>query len=232
MAPSTTRVAVIIPVYNGARYLAAAIASVLDQTERPSTILVVDDGSTDESAAIARSFGSAVTLIPQEHRGQAAAVNAGLSRTTAECVAFLDADDLWLADKTARQLACFDRQPGLDYCVTGIQNFVSPEFADRASAVDPRLFDSAPGYVLSALMARRSVFDRLGGFDPAWKHANKTAWLLRARQAGAVSTAIADVLVRRRLHASNVSQAHATNSLDEYLRLVKQSLDRRRGAPA
>lgn len=78
-------------------------------------------------------------------------------------------------------------------------------------------------------MARRSLFDQLGGFDTDLRHANKTAWFLRARDRGAVGEEIDEILVRRRLHSENQSQQRAQSSVDEYLRLVKQSLDRRRG---
>lgn len=226
--PRDQLVSTIVPVHNGARYLAQAIGSVLDQTHPELEIIVVDDGSTDDSAAVAESFGSRVQLVRQENRGQAAALNTGLARATGDFVAFLDADDIWLAEKTARQLERFARRPDLAYCVTRIRNFLSPEFEPQRSTLDEKLFADAPGYVVTTLMARRSLFVEIGGFDERLRHANKTAWFLRARAQAVAGEEIPEVLAERRLHASNLSQKAARSSLDEYLGLVKATLDQRR----
>jgi glycosyltransferase involved in cell wall biosynthesis len=222
------RVSVIIPVFNGARYLSAAIASAFEQTHRPTDVVVVDDGSTDESAAVAQSFGAAVTVVRQTNQGQAAALNTGIRHATGEYVAFLDADDVWEPEKTARQLERLLAPPGAEYSVTWVRGFVSPDLVDQRHTIDPSLFEPTPGYIASTLMARRSFFEAVGGFDETLRHANKTAWFLRARSHGAVCAEVTDVLVARRLHGLNVSQQRAAHSLDEYLHLVKRSLDRKR----
>lgn len=222
-------VSVIIPVFNGARYLPDAINSVLQQTHRPENITVVDDGSTDGSAAIARTFGPIVSVIRQPNRGQAAAMNAGLAHTATEYVAFLDADDLWEPRKTERQLLRLAANPAAAYSVTWVRNFLPPALETRRATLNPALFEEAPGYIASTLLARRRVFEKIGGFDERLRHANKTAWFLRARQHGVPCEEVRDVLVRRRLHGQNVSQQRASHSLDEYLHLVKRSIDRRRG---
>jgi glycosyltransferase involved in cell wall biosynthesis len=224
------QVSVIIPVFNGARYLSDAISSVLHQTHPPASVTVVDDGSTDGSAAIARSFGSVVTVIRQSNRGQAGAINAGIAHTTAEYVAFLDAHDLWEPEKTTRQLSSLAANPGASYSVTWVRNFLPPALEARRATLNPALFNEAPGFIASTLLARRRLFDEIGGFDERLRHANKTAWFLRARQRGALCEEVREVLVRRRLHGQNVSQQRAAHSLDEYLHLVKRSIDRRRGA--
>ena len=95
----------IVPVLNGERYLTEAIASVLTQTEPPLEIIVVDDGSTDRTVELARSFGDAVRLVRQEHRGVSAARNHGVRVARGELLAFLDADDLYLPRKLAQQRA-------------------------------------------------------------------------------------------------------------------------------
>jgi glycosyltransferase involved in cell wall biosynthesis len=230
MRESPQRVSVIIPVFNGARYLADAISSVLGQTHPPTEVVVVDDGSTDDSVSVARAFGPDVQVIRQENRGQPAAMNQGIAQTSGEYVAFLDADDLWERNKTARQLQAFDARPETECSVTWLRGFVSPELEHERAALDPSLLRDAPGYVASTLMTRRRLFDRIGGFDSTLLHANKTAWFLRAREHGARCEEIPEVLVRRRLHTSNISQQRASRSLDEYLHLVKRSLDRSRGA--
>ncbi len=221
-------VTTIVPVFNGARYLAETIDSVLSQTWPAIDVIVVDDGSTDDSAAVASRFGARVTLVGQARQGQAAALNHGLALAKGDLVAFLDADDVWNPTKTERQVARFAARADLGYCVTRIRSFLSPEYEHRRASLDPALFRDAPGYLVSSLMARRAVFDAIGGFDTTLRHANKTEWFLRARNRGIAFEEIDEVLVRRRLHAANRSQAFAARSIDEYLRLVKTSLDRRR----
>lgn len=232
MRRASPQVSTVIAVFNGARYLGEAIDSVLGQTHPAIDVIVVDDGSTDGSAEIAGRYAERVRVVRQENRGQVAALNAGIAQAMGEYVAFLDADDLWEPEKIARQLDRFAARPGLGYCVTWIRNFLSPELEADRPTLNPALFQDTPGYAVSTLMARRDLFDDIGLFDAGWKHANKTAWFLRARDLGIAGEEIDQVLVRRRLHTDNVSQRHARRSLDEYLRLVKQSLDGRRGVPA
>jgi len=222
------RVSAIVPVFNGARYLAATLDSVLAQTYPAIEIIVVDDGSTDRSAAIALSYSPRVALVRQKHSGQASAMNTGLEAAGGDLVSFLDADDLWLPDKAARQVARFEARPDLGYSITRIANFLSPEYESQRATLDPALFRDAPGYVVSTLMARRSVFAAIGGFDTSLAHANKTEWFVRARASRIESEVIPEVLVRRRLHDANQSQRYAQRSIDEYLTLVKGSLDRAR----
>ena len=92
----------IVPVYNGERYLAETLQSILGQRVGPLEVIVVDDGSTDGTAGVARRFGSAIRVLHQTNAGPAAARNLGLSEARGDFVAFLDADDLWKPDKLAR----------------------------------------------------------------------------------------------------------------------------------
>jgi glycosyltransferase involved in cell wall biosynthesis len=108
------RVSVVIPTYNCAGYLTEAIHSVLEQTTPAFEIIVVDDGSTDDTAAIVAGLGDRVTYLQQANAGVAAARNAGLRRATGDVIAFLDADDFWAPDKLATQLVVLDRCPEVD----------------------------------------------------------------------------------------------------------------------
>ena len=97
---------VIMPVYNGAEFLAEAVASIVAQAYQPLEIIVVDDGSTDETATIVQSLGGEIRYLYQFNQGPAAARNAGLALAQGDLIAFLDVDDLWPADKLAQQMAC------------------------------------------------------------------------------------------------------------------------------
>ena len=104
-------VSVVIPVYNGDRYLAEAITSVLDQTYKNFELIVVDDGSTDGSAEIAKSYKQAVLYTFQPNGGLSKARNTGLALARGKYIAFLDHDDLWLPHKLARQVTYLDSHP-------------------------------------------------------------------------------------------------------------------------
>src|SRR5512143_3730544 len=107
-------VSVVMPVYNGARYLRQALESALAQTYRPLEIVVVDDGSTDETPAILAEFGTRIRALRQPNSGSAAARNAALDAARGELIAFLDADDLWLPQKLAVQVEYLREHPDVD----------------------------------------------------------------------------------------------------------------------
>jgi glycosyltransferase involved in cell wall biosynthesis len=222
-------VSCVVPVFNGERYLREALDSILAQSYPSIDVVVVDDGSTDGTAGVLADYRARIRTLSQANAGPATARNRGLAAAAGDLIAFLDADDLWHPDKLARQVRRFEARPELDACVTLVQNFWMPEVSaeqDRFRS-EPR-GRPVPGYVTQTLLARRGVFDAVGAFDARLRHGDGTEWFLRAREAGAVVELLEEVLVYRRLHAGNRSRRHAGRSREEYLRLVKQSLDRRR----
>jgi glycosyltransferase involved in cell wall biosynthesis len=221
-------VSCIVPVFNGERYLQQALDSVLEQTYTPLELIVSDDGSTDGTRAVVDAYGDSVRYLHQPNGGHAAARNLGLSIAQGEFVAFLDADDLWHPEKIERQVARLRGRPTVDACVTFVRNFWGPA-EDRLSE-DARLTEAVPGYRSVTLLARRTLFERAGRFNPALRHGNDTDWFLRAAERGAVIELMPDVLVYRRLHDANRSRLLAAASRQEYVRIVKASLDRRREA--
>jgi glycosyltransferase involved in cell wall biosynthesis len=226
-------VSCIVPVFNGERYLQEALESIRSQTYRPLDIVVVDDGSTDGSADIAKAFRERVRYVRQSNAGPSSARNSGLTVATGEFVAFLDQDDLWHQEKLARQIARFAARPELDLCVTYARNFWSPELLEGTDRHqnDPRE-QGVPGYFTSALLARRMLFDKVGRFDPSLTHSDDTEWFLRAADLGAVSELLPEVLTYHRMHHSNLGYQKGADCRREYLLLLKQSLDRRRGRSA
>lgn len=117
-------VSVVIPCYNRAHILGRAVESALRQTVSPHEIIIVDDGSQDNSAEVARQFGAPVRVICQENAGAAAARNRGLAEATGEWIAFLDSDDEWATDKLERQFAAAARFPAaqLVFCDTVVRS--------------------------------------------------------------------------------------------------------------
>lgn len=104
-------VSVVIPCYNGAPFLRETLKSALAQTVPPLEIIVVDDGSTDDSVAIGESFGSPVRVLRQSNQGESVARNVGIREARGDWIALLDADDLWSPEKTARQLEAVSQNP-------------------------------------------------------------------------------------------------------------------------
>lgn len=171
-------VSVVIPTYNYGRFIKDAISSVLDQTRSASEIVVVDDGSTDETAAVVAAFGKAVRYIHQDNAGVCAARNRGVSESTGELIAFLDADDTIEPSNLEKQVARFesDDEIGLVHCAMR-------EFADEtgetirlhmkggeAHVADNLLLWDGPLIVApGAVIVSRKAFDRVGGFDTRMK---------------------------------------------------------------
>jgi glycosyltransferase involved in cell wall biosynthesis len=218
----------IVPVFNGARYIAEALESILNQTYRPLEVIVVDDGSTDHTPAVMRGYGDRIRSIRQDNGGPAAARNRGLSEATGDFVAFLDADDLWHPEKLERQSACFRARPELDLCFTHVQNFWIPELENEKTRLGNHRFTKPlPGYATQALLARRAIFDRVGGFNSGLRVVDDTDWFLRAFEKGAVVEILLDVLVQRRLHHGNLTRSALAH--EELMCLLKNSIDRKRG---
>lgn len=111
-------VSVIIPTHNRGEWIADAIASVLSQTYERVELIVVDDGSTDDTAERVQAFGAAVTYWRQAHAGVSVARNRGVAASHGEFVAFLDSDDMWQAEKVAAQVAWLQQQPQRQVCYT------------------------------------------------------------------------------------------------------------------
>ena len=219
----------IVPVFNGERYLAETLDSMLAQTYRPIEIIVVNDGSTDRTAAVVAGYGDRVHSLHQDNAGPATARNTGLNAARGEFLAFLDADDLWHPEKLERQMACFHESNEVDYCVSHVQNFWIPELIEEEKKFrDHRMSKSLPGYVTGTLLVRRDFLNIVGQFNVAIEHADDTEWFLRANERGGGLKLLPDVLLYRRLHYTNLSRVKASNSRDQYLQVVKTTLDRRR----
>jgi glycosyltransferase involved in cell wall biosynthesis len=150
------RVNVIIPCHNAARYLGEALESVLRQTHAETTAIVVDDGSIDATAGVARAFGDRVTVIRQANSGVSAARNRGLDAADGDCVAFLDADDRWHPEKVSRQIAFLAGHPECGLVHTAIRHI------DASGSVTGRPHNivwrrQTTGDCLPVLLARNTI---------------------------------------------------------------------------
>jgi len=223
---SNPLVSAIIPVKDGERFLAEALNSVLEQGYRPLEIIVVDDGSTDGTAEITRSFEE-VRYLFQTNQGHAAAMNLGIEKAGGEFLAFLDADDLWEPNKLQRQVAYLLQHPEVDCVIGKTRNFLEPGTHLPARVTKDLLLTDAVLLALGALLARKSVFQVAGVFDVSYPHAKDVDWFIRAREAGLRMAVLPEVLLRRRLHGSNRSFSHEARTA-EFMRAVRSTIERRR----
>lgn len=192
-------ISVVMSAWNAAAYIREAVDSILDQTYTPIELIVVDDGSTDQTNAILREYGDRLRLITQENKGQAAGLNAGIAMASGQYLAFQDADDIWTPDKLARQHAAL-ADPDLEAVFCLSEQFVSPELTD-VEAFKPRQTIMV-GEIWACMLIRRSSFDRVGNFDVALK-TTFVDWLGFAKQIGLRYKVIEEALHRRRLHPAN-----------------------------
>jgi glycosyltransferase involved in cell wall biosynthesis len=225
-------ISVIVPVFNGERYIAAAIESIVAQTYEPVEIIVVDDGSTDKTgdivSALSGSVGtSTVRYERQQNSGAAAARNRGIELASGDLLAFLDADDVWLPDKLSEQARMLNEDRQQDAVFGLMEQFISPDVDDGLKATLRCPAGSMPGYTHCAMLIHRDAFMRIGFFETGWQIGEFVAWYLKAMENGLRCGMLPKVVLRRRLHAGN----QGVNKRDfhsDYVRIAKASLDRRR----
>jgi len=227
---TTEPVSCIVPAYNSQRFIREALESIFAQSRPPAEVIVVDDGSTDGTSDIVKRFRPRVRYLFQNTAGPSATRNAGIIAAGQAFVAFLDADDLWHREKIAWQLDCFRRNPALDVCVTFAQNVWTSELADEADRLQnhPRN-QSVPAYISGAMLARKAVFDRVGLFNEKLWFADAAEWFMRARGLGISVQILPEVLMYHRMHGQNISRRFSERSKLEFIRVVRESIFRRRG---
>ncbi len=222
-------VSCIIPVFNGGEYIGSAIESVLSQSYKNIEIFVVDDGSTDRTGDIASLFGDRIKYVYKSNEGPAVARNLGIKMSRGDYLTFLDADDLWEETKTSKQIELLTSEPLLDYCVSLMENFWSPEIPEgERNLNDPRLSGPFEGFSPINIMARKELFNKVGGFDVKVKLAEDWDWFLRAHEKQARYTFIREVLAYRRLHHNNQTNDKSADSRAALIPFLHASLVRRK----
>lgn len=219
-------VSVVLPVYNGERYLSAALKSIFAQDYPNFEVIVVDDGSSDASAAIAKSF-SGVRYIYQRNQGVACARNAGILASKGEFIAFIDQDDLWTPNKLSVQMQYFLDDQEIEYVLSNKRSFLEEGRSKPGWVKDFLLKDKTIGFLPGTLVARKSLFEKIGLFSPAYETASDTDWFFRANDAGIKKAISPQVLLHKRIHSSN--QSYQTKIInEELLKVIKFSIKEKR----
>jgi glycosyltransferase involved in cell wall biosynthesis len=220
-------VTVVVPLYNGERYLAFALKSIFGQDYRPLEIIVVDDGSVDGSADIAKSFPE-IRYIHQSNQGVAVARNIGIDAARGQFIAFLDQDDSWMPNKLKRQIDYLLKYPQVDCVITKSRFFLEPGIDAPSWLKKDLLLEDYAGYVPSALVVRKTAFAKVGRFDPAYSMGSDSDWFFRAKNCGMSIAVLPETFVHQRIHEANHSY-QAQLACSELLKIVKTSIDHRRG---
>lgn len=211
---TTPLISIVIPVYNSAKYISVAIDSVLKQTYRNYEIIVIDDGSTDNTCQILQPYKSKIRYIYQKNQGSAAARNVGIGLARGELVAFLDADDFWLMpEKLEKQVDFFNKNPSLG-CINTGWKIVDSE-GKHIKTVQP--WHKAPKLDLetwlkkkcvrtSAMAFRREWLEEVGGFDEELRQSHDVDLILRLSLAGCETVWLREETVCYRQHGENTTK--------------------------
>jgi glycosyltransferase involved in cell wall biosynthesis len=227
-ATNDAKVSVLIPVHNGAAFLRETLLSVLNQTRPANEVIVVDDGSSDDSYEVAAEFGRDLRYLRKENGGPASARNFGIIASTSPFLAFIDQDDLWHPAKLERQIACFEQEPELDLCYTLVDLFWDPALAKEKRAYrDHRRSRSVPGYTMPTLLARRSAFERVGPLDEGLMFGDGTDWAMRAIHGALRIKLLPEVLLYHRMHGKNLTRQRESSER-EFVHIVWSHLQRKR----
>ncbi len=220
-------VSVIIPVYNGEKYITQAINSVLSQDYDPIELIVIDDGSIDDTKNQVMKFGNQIRYFYQRNCGQSIALNLGLDHTKGDYISFLDSDDYWTKHKLKNQIEIFKKDPDLDMVYGFIQQFISEDLSleeqkSKACPTDPQ-----PGFHRSTLVAKKQSIFKVGYFSEQYEFGEFIDWHRRAMDIGLKFFMDHSVSTFRRIHNENLGLKKYSKRND-IVKVLKHALDSRR----
>ena len=201
-------ISVIIPVYNGEKYVKDAIESIFNQSYKSIEIIVIDDGSIDNTASIVSRFPEVIYFF-QENQGVASARNKGLSLAKGEYIAFLDADDTYLIDKLKIH----------------IDN--SFENNNVLTIEEQYHYNTNEKIGLITMLTSKKVFQYVGDFNLDYVIASDYEWVTRAKELGFQVDIIDDKLLKRRIHTNNLSVVHKLKIKEYRFKIIKESILRK-----
>ena len=221
-------VSVIVPVYNGARYLIEALASIQRQRYLPIEVVIVDDGSSDGSFDLAQTFPG-VSCFRQANRGAAAARNAGIREAKGTFLAFLDADDLWTDEKLVKQMAVIHTNSDVQLVAGRIEEFCEKPAVQ--GAIERRRQIGERAYTIGAMLIRRADFLRVGMMDESLTTFGEFIdWHSRAVACGLRERVLESVVLRRRIHGDNATLQNPDTKAS-YVAAIRSHILRNRKTP-
>ncbi len=221
------KISVIIPVYNGQSYLSEAVSSVLNQSFTPYEIIIVDDGSIDNTKQICEDLNKKIKYIYQENAGAAAARNNGINHATGNYLAFLDADDLWTVNRLQDGIAHMMLSETDEMVFGLIEEFYSPEtddlFRSKYKCSDQAIKGIHPG----TLLMKKSTFLDVGLFSSKYVTGEFIDWYGRAQDKQLTASIIQATHMHRRIHPANHGIIEKA-STEDYAKIIRDMLLRKR----
>jgi glycosyltransferase involved in cell wall biosynthesis len=224
-------VSAIVPVHNGGKFLAGAIANVLEQDYYAREIIVVDDGSSDGTAEVAAHFKDKIRYVYQTQAGPAAARNHGIKIAKGNVIAFLDVDDLWSSHKLKLQVECLAANPSVQIVQGLIQQvYLSSTNKEQVYENYARPYQ----YInLGSSIYRKSVFEKVGILDETLTYGEDMDWFFRAWENSIDKLVIEEVTLFYRHHQQNMTLGKSFKD-QRLIKVYKRRIDRNRknGIPA
>jgi glycosyltransferase involved in cell wall biosynthesis len=219
-------VSIIIPVFNGEKYIGEAIESILLDDYPSKEIIVVNDGSTDHTAKIISAFDD-LKIINQQNLGVSNARNAGIRFASGEFINYLDADDIWVPGRLANCLNFFDENPETDF-VLGLQQMFLEKGAVKPPTIKQEWLENfTEASNNGVIMVRKTCYQKVGLFNTSLKNGEDTEWLLRARDAGLISARVPFVFIKRRIHDTNLTVSQSAEYKKMLFKIMRESVQRK-----
>lgn len=218
-------VSVIVPVYNGENFLAGVIQNICRQEYQPLEIIVVDDGSTDETAKVAAQFGEQIHYIYQSNQGPAAARNYGIKLAKGDMIAFLDVDDLWADYILGEFVNYLTANPDVDI----VQGLIQRLQLNTTGCGEYQLvFEPYQFINLGSALYRKSVFDKVGMFDELLWDNEDTDWYMRAWELNVSKVVLPKIMLYYRKHDNNMTLQQKGQIYFGLLKIYKRCFERAR----
>jgi glycosyltransferase involved in cell wall biosynthesis len=222
MTATADLVSVVMPAFNAEVFVSEAIESILGQTYRPLEIVLVDDGSTDRTPAIAASFRvPEMRYVRQQNRGAAAATNTGISHARGPLISFLNADDVWTPERLALQVSLASKHPEVDIILGHLKRMWR-----RPGRLEYSFTELELALSLQSCLCRRPVFQKVGSFDEDLRYCFDWDWFFRARELGVAFFTHPELTNYYRRHDDNITLEGPAR--EEMLLVTRRSLERRR----
>ena len=219
-------ITVIIPAYNAEKYLEESITSVNKQLEGTCNIIVVDDGSTDNTKAVAEKLGCKV--LAGEHKGASHARNQALHAFDTPFLLFLDADDVLTEDALKSLLGEFNADEELQAVFGMAEDFISPELStEQAAGLKPRM-EPYGGILPGCALLKKTVYDQIGDFNEKLSPGEVVDWILRLRTSGLKTKQISKVTLKRRLHMNNSGRVQKQDEAKNYAAILRARMRERK----
>ena len=221
-------ISVLIPVYRAGKHVSEAVESVFKQHIRNMELIIVNDGSDDDSIIHIKNAiekapeGISVSFIDMPHKGQAAARNTALNAARGEWIFYLDADDVLAEDALENLLKGAAEDPEAGIICAKCRDFISPELTpEEAEGLN---IEAEPyrRMLSGCTLIKHDVYDQAGGYDESLKSSETAQWMLKVRDAGVRVHNIEDVTMYRRYHRNNFGRTGRNTQLKSYMDIIRQ----------